>query len=175
MYSLPSASQMREPYAANDERRIAADGAKCTHRRVHAAGDQLLGTLLQLAGLLIGATHRFLLRTRRPGQSTIAALQNKGTPSCQSQRPVIPTSARLSSRYSLELHSFPQYFETAHYCVPSTCPSNREGLLGRPWGAPGCPLFCFVMAPDSENQSRLSSTKHLPRPISSGITFYYPA
>ena len=23
----------------------------------------------------------------------------------------------------------------------ASCPSNREGLLGRPWGAPGCPFY----------------------------------
>ena len=29
-----------------------------------------------------------------------------------------------------------------------SCPSNREGLLGRPWGAPGCPfLFLFLSRP----------------------------
>ena len=33
--------------------------------------------------------------------------------------------------------------ETWEGYVDSSCPSNREGLSGRPWGAPGCP-FSFL-------------------------------
>ena len=57
MYSLPSASQMREPCAANDERRIAADRAERADGRIDAAGDHGFGSLLQAARLFCFSGH----------------------------------------------------------------------------------------------------------------------
>jgi hypothetical protein len=43
----------------------------------------------------------------------------------------------------LEFIGLSQYcniLATSHGYLSGSCPSNREGLLGRPWGAPGCPF-----------------------------------
>src|ERR1700733_4000381 len=48
---------------ADDERRVAFDGAKSTRGRIYSSGNELLGTLLQLPGLLEFTVHG--LRKRR--------------------------------------------------------------------------------------------------------------
>ena len=50
--------------AADKERRLAANRAESTHGRVDAAGDELLGTFLQVTGFVKNAGHGSLFAFR---------------------------------------------------------------------------------------------------------------
>src|SRR3981189_2314332 len=114
------------PLAAHNVQRLASHRPKGAHRRVDAARDQLFSTLMELAGL-------FGLAGHDPPQAPEGFLKS-----------TLNISSALNSRDFYAIAILPQCRCSK---FPSDRPSNREGISGQPWGAPGCPFIfvvCFV-------------------------------